>query len=213
MDRVCPKGPLGFFAARKARDSYHHGHLKLTLLDTAETLIAERGPANLSLSEMARMAGVSSAAVYRHYADLNALIGAVAHRGFEDFAARLKAGAAVAGSGVDGLRGMGRAYLDFARERPGAYAAMFSSTVSYTDPGLAAAGETAFNTLIQGVSATLSKSGMPAEAAYGLALKIWALAHGVATLAGSGRLTPAVGIDPATLLSEAVTALLSAESR
>ena len=57
-------GPAGFFAKRKERGSYHHGNLKETLLDVAEKLIAERGPASITLSDMVRMAGVSSAAIH-----------------------------------------------------------------------------------------------------------------------------------------------------
>jgi AcrR family transcriptional regulator len=213
MRRSCPQGPLGFFAARKARDSYHHGNLKETLLDTAEALIAERGPANISLSEMARMAGVSSAAIYRHYADLNALIGAVAGRGFTEFALRLEAAVSVAGGGPRALDGMGRAYLAFARERPGAYAAMFSSTVAFSSPELAAAGERAFAGLTAGVNEIGAALGLDPAACHRLALKIWSLSHGIATLAGSGRLSPATGAHPEQLLKEGVDALIMAAQR
>lgn len=201
-------GPMGFFAKRKDRGSYHHGNLKETLLDAAEKLIAERGPASITLSEMARMAGVSSAAIYRHYADLNVLIGAVARRGFEDFALRLRMAGKVGGTGPAAFTNMGDAYLAFARERPGAYAAMFSSSPGYSDAGLAAASETAFNTLIQGLSGALAATGLSAEAIHPLAIQIWSLAHGVATLAQSGRLTPQAGIVPETVLRDGVSALI-----
>lgn len=213
MRRSCPQGPFGIFAARKARESYHHGNLKETLLDAAEALIAERGPANLALSEMARMAGVSSAAIYRHYADLNALIGAVAERGFVDFALRLEAAARLAGKGPRALDGMGRAYLAFARERPGAYAAMFSSTVAFSSPELAAAGERAFAGLTAGVNELGGAMGIDPAGCHSLALKIWSLSHGIATLAGSGRLGPATGADPERLLKEGADALIMAAQR
>ena len=202
-------GPAGFFAKRKERGSYHHGNLKETLLDVAEKLIAERGPASITLSEMARMAGVSSAAIYRHYADLGALIGAVARRGFDDFGLRLRM-AAQAGTATSGFSGMGDAYLAFARERPGAYAAMFSSTIGYTDPDLARAGETAFNTLTEGLTGALAATGLSQQAAFALAIKVWALSHGVATLAQSGRLTPAAGVVPEHILRDGVGALIQA---
>lgn len=204
---------MGLFGSRSGREAYHHGRLKEALLDAAEALIAERGPAGLTLSEMARMAGVSSAAIYRHYADLQALIGAVAKRGFEEFAARLKGAMAAGGAGEAGLRAMGRAYLAFAKERPGAYAAMFSSTIAYSDPGLAAAGQRAFEALLSGVAGVFSAYGLSPPDAYQLALKIWSLSHGVATLAGSGRLSTATGGDPQTLLDQGVEALVRAALR
>jgi len=201
---------MAFFSSRKARAGYHHGNLKETLLDAAETLIAERGPMNLALSELARMAGVSPAAIYRHYSDLSTLIGAVAKRGFDDFALRLRMANAVSGPGLTGFKGMGAAYLAFARERPGAYAAMFSSSMSYSDDELARAGETAFNTLAEGLASALAEQGIDRGSAFTLAIKIWALAHGIATLTGSGRLSPAIGSTPESMLGEGVEALVQA---
>lgn len=202
-------GPLGLFT-RKGRDRYHHGNLKETLLDVAERLIAERGPAGLSLSEMARMAGVSSAAIYRHYADLGALIGAVARRGFDDFALRLRTAASLSESPQRSFGAMGDAYIAFARERPGAYAAMFSSTIAYSDPELSRASAATFDMLMQGLARALGSAGIAAGDTYPLAVKIWALAHGVATLAQSGRLTPAAGVVPEMILSEGTAALIRA---
>lgn len=190
------------------RERYHHGNLKEALLDAAEALIAERGPAGINLSEMARRAGVTPAAIYRHYADLQSLIGAVARRGFEEFAARLRGAMAAGADGASSLRAMGRAYLAFARERPGAYAAMFSSTVAYSDPELEAAGHKAFEALLSGVAGVFSASGLDRDHAFQLALKIWSLSHGVATLTQSGRLSAATGADPMELLADGVGTLV-----
>ena len=204
---------MGLFTFRKQEGRYHHGNLKETLLDVAEAMIAERGPAGLSLSEMARMAGVSSAAIYRHYADLDQLIGAVARRGFEDFAARLRGASAAVTPGQPGFRAMGSAYLAFARERPGAYAAMFSSPVNHNDPDLVRAGHVAFETLAGGLGAALAPVGLSPAARLELAVKIWALAHGVATLTGAGRLGPDSGVVPETVLGEGVGAMIAAAIR
>jgi len=206
-------GARAFFAARKERAGYHHGNLKETLLDAAEALIAERGPAGITLSEMARMAGVSNAAIYRHYADLGALIGAVAQRGFQEFSTRLRMASAAAGPGVSGFKSMGDAYLAFARSRPGAYAAMFSSPLQHTGTEVAQAGEVAFNTLLTGLAEALSAQGISGGAAFSLAIKIWSLAHGIATLTASGRLSPAIGATPESMLREGVQALMADAAR
>jgi AcrR family transcriptional regulator len=210
MRQQFPAGPLGFLGAARRKAGYHHGNLKETLLDAAEALMAERGATGLSLSELARMAGVSPAAIYRHYSDLAMLIGAVAKRGFEAFAIRLREANATSGSGVEGLASMGNAYLAFARERPGAYAAMFSSPVGNTDGEVAAAGSTAFNTLAEGLSGALNEQGIDSGASFSLAIKIWAMAHGIATLTGTGRLSPAIGTTPEAMLRDGVLALIAA---
>ena len=196
--------------AQRQRAGYHHGNLKESLLDAAEALIVERGPLGLTLSELARMAGVSPAAIYRHYADLNALVGAVAHRGFGLFAAQLRAARELSGAGMPGFRAMGQAYLKFASDRPGAYAAMFSSTMTNCDVDIAKAGQIAFNTLAEGLAGALSEQGIDQGSAFSLAVKIWALAHGIATLTTSGRLSPAIGSTPESMLLDGVEAMIAA---
>ncbi len=62
---------------------YHHGNLRESLIKAAEQLIAERGPAGFSLSDAAKMAGVSVAAPYRHFKDRSALLIEMARIGSE----------------------------------------------------------------------------------------------------------------------------------
>src|SRR5262245_54366005 len=69
--------------------SYHHGNLREVLLEAARKLIEQYGPAGFSLTEAARLAGVSPAAPYRHFRDRDALLAEVARTGFDCFAARL----------------------------------------------------------------------------------------------------------------------------
>ena len=111
--------------------SYHHGNLKEVLLEAARKLIEQYGPAGFSLTEAARLAGVSPAAPYRHFRDRDALLAEVAKHGFERFAARLDMawnnGVPTPLSAFDNL---GRAYLAFARDEPASYAVMFESGVA-----------------------------------------------------------------------------------
>ncbi len=69
------------------RDSYHHGNLREALLEAALRLITERGLAGFAFAELARAAGVSPAAPYRHFRDRNALLAELARRGFEQLQA------------------------------------------------------------------------------------------------------------------------------
>lgn len=104
---------------RGQKTKYHHGDLKRALMDAAMTLIDIRGRAALTLRETARRAGVSEAAPYRHFANLDELLGAVALEGYEMLITDLES--------ASGARGLRDAYLAFAGDFPGRYALMFGS--------------------------------------------------------------------------------------
>ncbi len=167
------------------RRGYHHGNLREALLEAAMALIGEKGPAGFTIAEAARLAGVSSAAPYRHFRDADALLAEVALRGFERFAAAL---AAAWNEGrPDPLRAfeaLGRAYLRFAREEPAYYAAMFETRIAFdAHPGLLAAGDRAFGILREAaerLTATLRRDRRPPSLM--IALHVWSIAHGVASL-------------------------------
>lgn len=167
------------------RRGYHHGNLREALIDAALELIGAKGPAGFTVAEAARLAGVSPAAPYRHFRDAEALLAEVAVRGFDHFTARLtKAWNGGRPDAVQAFEDLGRAYLAFAREEPAYYAAMFESRLATeAHPGLQAAGDRAFGVLRDAsdhIASTLPKGRRPP--ALMIALHIWAMAHGVASL-------------------------------
>jgi AcrR family transcriptional regulator len=98
----------------KARP-YHHGDLRAALLALAEETLRERGPAGLSLRELAREAGVSPAAPSRHFKTKQALLDALALEGFQRLTAALDVSLEQAGeSFAHRLSGLARTYLAFA---------------------------------------------------------------------------------------------------
>jgi AcrR family transcriptional regulator len=168
---------------------YHHGNLKEALVRAAIELIAQKGPAGFTFAEAARWAGVSPAAPYRHFRDRDELMGDVARRGFEQFEA------ALAQAWDDGrpepfaaFERLGRAYLDFARREPAYYSAMFEAGVPPdATPELRVAGDRAFAVLRAAAERLISL--MPLHKrppVLMVALHVWALAHGVASLFGRG---------------------------
>jgi AcrR family transcriptional regulator len=191
------------------RKAYHHGALKDAMVTVAEQLLSTRGPAGFTLTDVARAAGVSAAAPYRHFADREALLAEVARRGFIAFAARLSAAMASAGNAADGFQTMGASYLAFARENPGAYTAMFSGPLAEGDKALDDAGSEAFGALMNGIRRALEHRLPPGTDAFALAGQIWAMAHGVATLEASGRLGGVLGSSADVLLRNGVSALIS----
>lgn len=171
------------------RRGYHHGNLREALIDTALSLISQKGSSGFTIAEAARAAGVSPAAPYRHFKDRDALVADVAERGFEVFAKGLREAWADGRPTPDkAFRRMGQAYLAFAREEPAYYTAMFESGLSFQDyPALKEAGDRAFATLreaCEAVIATLPESKRPP--AMMMALHVWSLTHGIAGLFARG---------------------------
>jgi AcrR family transcriptional regulator len=110
---------------------YHHGNLRQALVEAALTLIAERGPTGFTLSEAAKQADVTPAAVYRHFAGREELLAEVARQGYDIFAALMEyAYDDGKPSALAAFEATGRAYLAFARKYPGHYMAMFESGLS-----------------------------------------------------------------------------------
>ncbi|WP_407176862.1 TetR/AcrR family transcriptional regulator [Bradyrhizobium sp. STM 3562] len=175
---------------RRAERGYHHGNLKEALLQAALDLIAQKGAAGFTFADAARMAGVSPAAPYRHFRDRDELLSSIAQRGFEQFEA------ALTGAWDDGrpntitaFERVGRAYLAFAREEPAFYSAMFESGLpADSNPALMAASERAFGVLRAAAErlAALAPPGVPRPPAMMMALHIWAMSHGIASLFGRG---------------------------
>jgi AcrR family transcriptional regulator len=171
--------------------SYHHGNLKEVLLEAARKLIEQYGPAGFSLTEAARLAGVSPAAPYRHFRDRDALLAEVAKSGFGRFAARLEMawnnGVPTPLSAFDNL---GKAYFAFAREEPSSYAVMFEAGAAPSAEGeTIPAAERAFDVLQKAAAAlcrSLPESERPPIKL--MSLHIWAISHGVATLFAQGDL-------------------------
>jgi AcrR family transcriptional regulator len=107
---------------------YHHGDLRAALVDAAITLIGERGVRGFSLAEATRRVGVSAAAPYRHFADRDELLAAVAVRALDTFAAMLAAPGA-ADDPAQRLAAMARAYVRFAAEQRPLFDVVFSAGI------------------------------------------------------------------------------------
>jgi AcrR family transcriptional regulator len=168
---------------------YHHGNLKEALVRAALELIAEKGPAGFTFADAARWAGVSAAAPYRHYRDREDLLSDVARRGFEEFEQRLaRAWDGGRPNPSVAFQRVGKAYLAFAREESAFYSAMFEAGIPFdATPELRAAGDRAF-AIVRGACEVLAAA-LPAGArppALMMALHVWAMSHGIASLFARG---------------------------
>ena len=164
---------------------YHHGNLRQALIDAALELIEQRGPTGFTLSEAAKRAGVTPAAVYRHFEGREDLIAEAAHQGYGIFADLMEfAYESGQPSALKAFEATGHAYLAFARKHPGHYIAMFESGISINrTPELAHAANRA-NAVLERAAADLSQH-IPEDKrppASMFSAHIWAMSHGVVEL-------------------------------
>lgn len=164
---------------------YHHGNLRQALVEAALSLIADHGPTGFTLSEAAKAADVTPAAVYRHFAGRDQLIAEVARQGYDIFAALMEfAYNDGQPTALAAFEATGRAYLAFARKYPGHYMAMFESGLSLqSHPDLAMVAQKARDVLeraAQSLSMHLPAGKRPPATMF--SAHIWALSHGVVEL-------------------------------
>jgi AcrR family transcriptional regulator len=194
--------------AEAQRDTYHHGDLKRALTDAALGLVQEKGPKGFTLREVARRAGVSAAAPYRHFADKSDLLAAAATQGFIQLHEALSA--AKDGDPTIQALQMGRAYVRWAVAHPDYYQVMFGSVLDKTDkPEMLTAGLTTFGDLLDVIvrcqQAGVLGGGDPSD----IAGPVWSVLHGICMLAIGGDFNH-VGIveDPQALAERALRELL-----
>lgn len=189
------------------KQGYHHGNLRQALVDATLHLIEKQGPQGFTLSDAAKNAGVTPAAVYRHFAGRDDLIAECARQGFEMFADLMQhAYNTGKPTALSAFEATGRAYLAFARKYPGHYMAMFESGLSLNrSPELARASERARGVLTRAAE-TLSQH-IPADRrppAAMFAAHIWAMSHGVVELFSRGAPGSRAPFPPEDLLETGI---------
>jgi AcrR family transcriptional regulator len=180
-------------AAVAQKRSYHHGDLRAALIEAGLKLIEERAVDDVGLREAARAVGVSAAAVYRHFPDKAAFLGALAAEGLARLATAQRKAAAAAGGGVAGFNATGRAYVRFALKHPGLFRMIFSQAAQFNPRAWDKKSDDAMRLLIENATQLASERG--AEGARLFALRAWALVHGLAVL----QLDRQIDVDMATI--------------
>ncbi|MBK8198059.1 MAG: TetR/AcrR family transcriptional regulator [Acidobacteria bacterium] len=171
------------------KNRYHHGDLRAALIEEGLKLI-DAGPAEaLSLREIARNAGVSATAVYRHFPDKAALIGALCLEGHARIAAAFRKAMDSAEPGIEAFNAMGRAYVSFALDHPALFRLMMTQTgrgpVEAPPPG-GGEGADGMQMLVNAIDSVFGGD-MPDKVREARRLKAWALVHGLAMLMLDGQ--------------------------
>ncbi len=165
---------------------YHHGDLPRALLDAALHIVKTQGTEALTVRAAARLAGVSQAAPYRHFANKEAILIAVAEDGFHSLMAAMRHATAASGdSPLERLRAVGLGYVTFATSHPSHFRVMFGREMAdrSASPALRQVAADTFIMLVDAISdcqrAGLVRSEEPAAE---LALTAWSSVHGLSAL-------------------------------
>ena len=190
---------------KQDQSPYHHGDLERALVAAGLQLVDEGGPAALTLRAAARRSGVSHAAPYRHFADREALLAAVAARGFREFRDALLAAAKADSEARGRVQAMGRAYVRFSLDHPGLFRLMFGPELAdkTRHAELERGARAAYAVINEAVAAAVPE-GIGIDPAVGT-MGAWALVHGLAHLFLDGQAPP-----DATASEEAVTQAVTA---
>ena len=184
-------------------DKYHHGNLRAALLKAAFHLAAKME--NFTLREVARRAGVSHNAPYRHFRNKDDLIAALATESFHQMLAFVRAAVAEAPTPPDRLRAAARAYLRFALKNPSRFNIMFHSTFDrHAYPDYVAAYTESLALIFELLQAHGNLNVDPDTAAE----LAWASVHGITGLGMAGRLREGAPENLELLIDAAVQTLL-----
>jgi AcrR family transcriptional regulator len=166
-----------------SKTGYHHGDLRAALIDAGLQLTRAGGPEALTIREATRRVGVSPNAAYRHFADREALLEAVATAIQHRMTARMRTSVRRRGP-TEVLRAVGIGYIKFALNEPGWFAVAFfragqTDETNSAPPYLA---------LVEALDAMTEAGALPAERRDGAEWPCWSAVHGFAELALRGPL-------------------------
>ncbi|CAB3782374.1 hypothetical protein LMG28614_01433 [Paraburkholderia ultramafica] len=183
MNRMTTKTPE---KKPRTRQNYHHGDLRRALLDAGREEIAANGAQSLTLTSLARRAGVAQSAPYRHFVDRDDLLAELAMEGFQELSKALRK-AMESGGKRGNVRRMAAAYLQFGEQNVERYRLMFASRIVPDAPPespLGKAAEESYQLLLAGIAAG-GRTGP-----YGSATAVWAQLHGLVMLKADGFVEP-----------------------
>lgn len=204
---------------RAHKRAYHHGDLQQALLDAALPLLRKGGPEALTLRAVARAAGVSQTAPYRHFDDRSALVAAVAEDGFRRLHAKLIAAATSPAKTLGkapetargGLQAIALAYVRFALAHPAEYRVMFGELSAAAEKG--SARQEVFEFLRGGIAMLQQQKLVGEGDSHAMALTAWALVHGLVMLALDGQLSRKHAPSPEDLTRTATELLMFGMAR
>jgi AcrR family transcriptional regulator len=201
----------------EARKAYHHGDLRAALVQAGLDMSRSGGAEAIVLREATRRAGVTARAAYRHFADRDELVRAVAQAALAEMARTIERRQADARGGRAMLRGVGQGYIEFALEEPGWFdVAFFAMSDMLNTTAVESAGETGrspYQQLADALDCLVRDGVLEPKGVDQAALVCWSGVHGFAALTARGPLRhlPRAVIDAQA--TQLVSTLVDAVSR
>ncbi len=185
----------------KGKKKYHHGDLRGQLLEAVRHLVEKNGADGFSIAEACRLAGVSTAAPYKHFKDRSEILRDVVFLAMGRLRDGMQAAADAHPPGtVARIAALGQSYIDFARTEPELFRMMFSQTDGHRDDAeLAETGDNTFGIVI-GVVADHLGVAVEDEEAKLRAYALWCFVHGHSFLMLDDKLHGEKMIDEGQLL-------------
>ena len=204
---------MGRITAKKVQSKvrYHHGELREALIAATRKLVEERGAENFTLADACRVAGVTTAAPYRHFQGKQEILAEIASRGFDELRSRSMAVVAEKGEGtLEGIIAMGQAYVAFALKETAVFRLMFGQEPSLKKAkDVLGTGQDCFVHVINQVALYCTRNKVRGDAQE-IALKLWTFVHGAASLLiDQDYDAVAPGIDVNKLIAAATPGLLA----
>lgn len=163
--------------------AYHHGDLRNALIVAAAELIEERGPTDFTMIDTARRANVSSAAPYRHFKDKDALLDAVTELAFIALGEVTQATIALyPDASTEALVALGKTYICFVSEHPAFYDLMWGDQGMRVMSAHHDTQGSGFHLFVDVAQAWCEANQLQHYNALELSVKMWAMAHGLASL-------------------------------
>lgn len=165
-----------------SKRGYHHGDLRVALVQAGLEILKTRSADEVSLREIARMVGVSATAVYRHFPDKAALLGALCDEGGRELARLQVEAMKKSGGGRPGFDAVGRAYVRFALDNPTLFRMMMTTRPAVDFLDIQPDRDNSALQLLRENIAALVPAGASQEQRRIAALQAWSIVHGLAML-------------------------------